>query len=144
MDAGTSRTDPNGNPGKRDAVSGDELDRQLERILASQTFVKSRRLQDFLRYTVERIKADPGETIKEYLLAVEVFGRKPSFDPRFDSIVRVQASRLREKLEKYYATEGRSDTILIAFPKGAYVPIIQLRRPGPSQAYKRRALWVAA
>src|SRR5215470_14787725 len=144
MDAGTSRTDPNGNPGKRDAVSGDELDRQLERILASQTFVKSRRLQDFLRYTVERIKADPGEPIKEYLLAVEVFGRKPSFDPRFDSIVRVQASRLREKLEKYYATEGHSDPILIAVPKGAYVPTVHHRHQRPPRSYKRLGLWVGA
>src|SRR5262249_33476303 len=111
MDDGTSREDSTSHPADGgDAVSIVELDRQLERILASQTFARSRRLQDFLRYPVDRIKTGPGEPIKEYLLAVEVFGRKPSFDPRFDSIVRVQASRLRQKLETYYATEGRSDT----------------------------------
>src|SRR5215472_14413465 len=120
MDADRSRTDSTSDPVEGEAVSLDEVDRQLEKILASRAFARSSRLQDFLRYTVERIKDSPGEPIKEYLLAVEVFGRKPSFDPRFDSIVRVQASRLREKLEKYYASEGRSDTILIAVPKGAY------------------------
>src|SRR5215471_7783446 len=144
MDADSDHTDATNSPDAGDAVAFDDLDTELERILASGTFAKSRRLQDLLRYTVERIKSGRGETIKEYLLAVEVFGRKPSFDPRFDSIVRVQASRLREKLEKYYATEGRSDTILIAIPKGAYVPIIQLRRQRSPRPYKRRALWVGA
>ena len=105
VDAGDRRTDPAGNRADRDVVSPEEFDQEL-RILASQTFARSRRLQDLLRYTVERIKTGRTDSIKEYLLAVEVFDRKPSFDPRFDSIVRVQASRLREKLEKYYATES--------------------------------------
>lgn len=126
------------------AVSPEETLRQLERILGSHAFAKSRRLQDFLRYTVERIQAARGETIKEYLVAIEVFGRKPSFDPRFDSIVRVQASRLREKLEKYYATEGRDDAILISIPKGAYVPTIYRRRQRPPHAFGGRWLRVAA
>ncbi len=143
MDSGKGRTDAAGIRADRDLVTPDELDRELGRILASQTFAKSRRLQDLLRYTVERIKTGQTDTIKEYLLAVEVFDRKPSFDPRFDSIVRVQASRLREKLEKYYATEGRDDDILITVPKGAYVPTVQRRRRRPSSAYQRRWLWVA-
>jgi Tol biopolymer transport system component len=141
MDAGSSRTNSPGNPAGGDAVSPHEFDRQLEKILSSQTFAKSRRLQDLLRYTVDRIKTGRGETIKEYLLAVDVFGRKPSFDPRFDSIVRVQASRLREKLEKYYATEGRGDTILIAVPKGAYVPTVQRLHRRPPRTFKRWGLW---
>jgi Tol biopolymer transport system component len=143
MDAGYSQADPAGNRGDRDVVSPNELDRELERILASRTFARSRRLQDLLRYTVDRIKTGRADSIKEYLLAVEVFGRKPSFDPRFDSIVRVQASRLREKLQKYYATEGRGDEILIAIPKGAYIPTVQHRRQRLPSAYKRRWLWIA-
>ena len=117
MDSGNSTTDAAGRRAGGDLVSPDELDRELERILASQTFARSHRLRDLLRYTVERIKSGRADSIKEYLLAVEVFDRKPSFDPRFDSIVRVQASRLREKLEKYYATEGLTDEIRIALPK---------------------------
>jgi eukaryotic-like serine/threonine-protein kinase len=139
--AGNSLAD--GNHGHRDIVSPDEVDRELERILGSQTFARSRRLQDLLRYTVERIKTGRADTIKEYLLAVEVFDRKPSFDPRFDSIVRVQASRLREKLEKYYATEGSGDDILIAVPKGAYIPTVQRRPQRPPPGNKLRWLWVA-
>lgn len=144
MDAGSSWADATSNPAEGDAVSLNELDRQVERILASQAFAKSRRLQDLLRYTVEQIKTGRGETIKEYLLAVEVFGRKPSFDPRFDSIVRVQAARLREKLEKYYATEGGSDTIRIAIPKGAYVPTVQRLHQRPPRVSKWRWLWIGA
>src|SRR5215475_12450098 len=131
MDSGSSRTEGAGSHSEHTTVLPDELDLALERILGSQTFAKSRRLQDLLRYTVERIKLGRSDTIKEYLLAVEVFHRKPSFDPRFDSIVRVQASRLREKLEKYYATEGSEDEILIAVPKGAYIPTVQRRRQRP-------------
>jgi Tol biopolymer transport system component len=142
MNAGSGR-EFDSNPDKGDPVSLAEWDQQLARILASQTFAKSRRLQDFLRYTVDRIKTGQGDTIKEYLLAVEVFDRKPSFDPRFDSIVRVQAGRLREKLEKYYATEGRGDTILIAVPKGAYVPTVHRLHQAPPRPPKRRVFWVA-
>ena len=143
MDSGNRRTDPAGHRAGGNLVSPAELDRELERILASQTFAKSHRLQDLLRYTVERIKSGRADSIKEYLLAVEVFGRKSSFDPRFDSIVRVQASRLREKLEKYYATEGRADDILIAVPKGAYVPTVQHRWQRPPSNHKRWWHWVA-
>src|ERR1700751_1860571 len=82
MDAGSGRIGSTSNAPETDKVTLDELDRQLERILASRLFAKSRRLQDFLRYSVERIKTGQGEPMKEYVLAVEVFGRKPSFDPR--------------------------------------------------------------
>jgi Tol biopolymer transport system component len=143
MDSSDSRTDAAGNPSGRDAVLPEDLDRELEKILASQTFAKSRRLQDLLRYTVERIKTGHADSIKEYLLAVEVFNRKTSFDPRFDSIVRVQASRLREKLDKYYATEGSTDDVLIAVPKGAYIPTVCRRPQNPPVRHKRRWLWVA-
>jgi hypothetical protein len=111
MDAGNSTTNATSTSAGGDAVSLVELDRQLERILASQAFAKSRRLQDFLRYIADRIKTRRGDTIKEYLLAVDVFGRKPTFDPRFDSIVRVQASRLREKLEQYYGRVVGTDSL---------------------------------
>ena len=64
---------------------------QLDRILASARFVHSERLSRFLRYTVEQTMAGHAEQLKEYPIGVEVFGRKDSFDPRIDAIVRVQA-----------------------------------------------------
>jgi TolB-like protein len=65
--------------------------------------------------------------LKEYLVGVEVFNKLETFDPRIDSIVRVEARRLRSKLERYYQTEGRDDDVVIQFRKGSYVPMILTR-----------------
>jgi hypothetical protein len=62
----------------------------------------------------------PGTTVKEYQIATEVFGRQADFDPQLDSMVRVQAGRLRTKLAEYYNTEGASDRIVVELPKGSY------------------------
>jgi hypothetical protein len=67
----------------------------LSRILASARFVNSERLSRFLQYTVEQTMAGNAGQLKEYPIGVEVFGRKDSFDPRIDAIVRVQAITLR-------------------------------------------------
>ncbi|HKS39461.1 MAG TPA: hypothetical protein VJX74_02530 [Blastocatellia bacterium] len=61
-------------------------------------------------------------SLKEYTIATEVFGRSNNYDSRSDSVVRVQAGRLRTKLQEYYATEGKHDRILIDLPKGHYSP----------------------
>jgi predicted ATPase len=58
-----------------------------------------------------------------------VFDRGDSFDPSTDTIVRVQARRLRSKLKAYYEDEGRSDGILIDVPKGQYLAAIQSNHP---------------
>jgi len=100
---------------------------QVDRILRSGAFTRSRRLGRFLRFTVEQMLAGHQSELKEYLVGVEVFGKTESFDPRIDSIVRVEARRLRTKLDLYYQTEGAQDAIVIQFPKGSYVPLIQER-----------------
>ena len=79
---------------------------QLERILASSTFVRSRRLGRFLRFTVEQTLAGRQSALKEYLVGVEVFDKTESFDPRIDSIVRVEAQPAPVELDQYYGTEG--------------------------------------
>ena len=61
------------------------------------------------------------------VLAVEIFDRQPTYDSRVDSLVRVEARRVREKLEKYYADEGRDDPVIVTLPKGAYVPAFAVR-----------------
>ena len=53
-------------------------------------------------------------------MGLEVFNRGPSFDPHTDTIVRVHARRLRTRLDEYYASEGRDDTIVLTVPKGHY------------------------
>src|SRR5262245_31452293 len=76
----------------------------------------------FLRFTVQCAIAGQAEQLKEITLGMEVFDRTSSFDPRTDTIVRVEARRLRSKLKEYYEGEGRSDPVWIDFPKGGYVP----------------------
>jgi len=77
----------------------------------------------FLQFVVERTLAGEGQNLKEYLIGVEVFDRRPGYDPRVDPIVRVEARRLRAKLAEYYRTE-RSDTgVRIELPTGTYAPL---------------------
>jgi TolB-like protein len=127
---------------------------QLQRILASPLFSNARRLSHFLQFVVDRsIDGQAGE-IKEYPIAVEVYGRSPSHDPKTDSIVRAEASRLRAKLREYYDTVGRDDPVLIELPKGNYNPAFRLnsssgvsepdRPPEPLARTKIRWQWGAA
>jgi tetratricopeptide (TPR) repeat protein len=111
-------------------LSPEAVRAQLERILNSKAFARSPRISRFLTFVVGETLEGQESKLKEYLLGVEVFGRQDSFDPRIDSIVRVEARRLRYKLEKYYETEGRNDTLHIQFRKGCYVPSFAERRPG--------------
>jgi hypothetical protein len=73
----------------------------LDRILAGAVFRSSDSLRRLLRYTVETTLAGKGEELKEYSIGVDALGRSPSFDPREDNIVRVQARKLRQRLTDY-------------------------------------------
>jgi len=95
---------------------------QLARVLASAAFDASERNRRFVRYVVEETLAGRGDRIKAYDIAVTVFGRDDSFDPQSDPIVRIEASRLRRSLERYYLLAGGDDPVRIEIPKGAYVP----------------------
>jgi TolB-like protein len=105
----------------------DDIRLQLDRIAASPPFAGSDRMTRLLRYLVDRTLRGEGEHLKEYVLGVEVFDRDQRYDPRLDSIVRVEARRLRSKLEEYYQGQGASDGLRIAIPKGTYVPVFELR-----------------
>ena len=105
-------------------VSDQAVRAQLDRILSSATFVRSKRLVRFLRFTIEQYLQGHQNTLKEYLVGVEVFNKMETFDPRIDSIVRVEARRLRSKLDRYYQTEGINDPTIIQFRRGSYVPIV--------------------
>jgi len=116
--------------------SADEIRHQLDRLLASDGFANADRMSGFLRYVVERAIAGESDQVKEYVIGVAVFGRDEQYDPRLDSIVRVEARRLRTKLDEYYAGSGRHDPILIEMRRGAYVPAFSWRAtpPGPEPA----------
>jgi serine/threonine-protein kinase len=104
------------------AFSREDARRQLQKILASNLFSNSGRMKAFLSLIVEYALAGRAHELKEYLIGVEVFDRGASFDPRLDPIVRVEARRLRAKLDLFYQTVGRRDELRIDFPKGSYVP----------------------
>jgi len=116
-------------------VSTESVRAQLEKILSSQLFARCERLGRFLRFTIDRALRGEVDKVKEFQVGVEVFDREESFDPRIDSIVRVQAGRLRARLQKYYDTEGAEDPLVIQFRKGGYIPDFTLRKP-PSQPEK--------
>jgi len=109
----------------------DQVRAALGRVVASSVFTASPRMQAFLRYVVEETLEGRGDEIKGYTLALEVFGRGNSFDPANDSVVRVEAARLRRTLAAYYGDEGTGDAIVIDVPKGGYVPAFHLRPPAP-------------
>ncbi len=122
--------------------SPDGVRAQLDKILASGAFAGAERPGRFLRYIVEQ--ALEGNQLKETLLGVEVFGRSPSYDPRLDAVVRVEAVKLRSRLKEYYETAGAADPIRIDLPKGGYLPCFEsVPRPPVEVAVPpaRRAWW---
>jgi Tol biopolymer transport system component len=120
--------------------------RQLERVLASPGFLRNERMSRFLRFLAERRLEGSDNQLKESVIAVEVFGRKPDHDPSQDSIVRTEAGRLRARLAEYYVGEGKDDGIVIDLPKGGYTPVFRLRDPAPQPALPgkkiRQRVWL--
>ncbi len=107
--------------------------RQLQQVLESRLFVRADQLCRLLRFVVERHLAGRDDELKESVIGVEVFGRKPDYNPKYDPIVRTEARRLRARLSEYYKGEGKSDPVIIELPKGGYLPT--LRQPvGQSRA----------
>ena len=98
---------------------------ELQTVLHSPLFARSPALTHLLSYLCERTFAGETDKIKEYSVAVDVFDRQDSFDQDTDSIVRVQANRLRKRLSEYYASEGAAHPIHITIPVGQYVPAFQ-------------------
>src|SRR5580658_8082412 len=95
---------------------------QLARILASPGFSRNERLSRFLQFVVERQLEGRDHELKETVIAMEVFGRPPDYNPKQDAIVRTEAGRLRSRLGQYYSGAGKTDRLVIELPKGGYVP----------------------
>jgi Tol biopolymer transport system component len=100
---------------------------ELEKISSSPLFAQSRRLQVFLEFLVNAALNGSASQLKESVIAAEVYGRGEDFDPKLDSIVRTEASRLRKRLEEYYGSRGALDLVRFELPKGAYVLRIEVR-----------------
>lgn len=119
----------------------DQVRDALERILASEVFARSERARDLLRYIVDQDLAGHADRLKGFSIGVDVFGKDDRFDPATDTVVRVQAGRLRDLLDQYYAGEGAGDTLRIAVPRGSYVPDYRLAEaasPSPAGGGKAK------
>ena len=106
-------------------IAEDKVRAQLKKIVASPGFFRAARMQRFLTFIVEgRLdgKHNP-EELKESVVGMAVFDRHAAYDPKSDPVVRVEARRLRSKLEEYYEGPGKDDDVRINLPKGSYMPV---------------------
>ncbi len=104
------------------------IESELAIIERSESFRLSRRHQQLLRHLVEHAVAGNTGALKEPVLAFEVFARGiDTFDPVRDTIVRVEARRLRQRLARYYGGEGSRAALEIRLPVGSYVPTVRRR-----------------
>ncbi len=106
-----------------------EIRAYLAQLLDTPQFSASSRRGQLLQYLVRQTLAGDGDKITEYAIGLEVFRKPDSFDPRVESVVRTEFSRLRQRLKAWYAEEGRRDLIVIDFPPRSYAAIFEFRDP---------------
>jgi TolB-like protein/Flp pilus assembly protein TadD len=102
---------------------------ELETVLRSPALIHSGRLCRFLTFVVDQALDGHADQLKEYVIGLAVFDKDESFDPRLDPIVRVEAGRLRAKLNHHYENDGRQDPIVIEFLRGSYAPTFRRSEP---------------
>jgi hypothetical protein len=102
---------------------------ELEAVLGSEIFKRAPSLAQLLSYICERHFTGEGSQIREYNIAVAALGRPTDFDQKRDSIVRVEAHRLRKRLRQCYETEGAGHKIRLELPLGGYTPFFRHMEP---------------
>lgn len=107
--------------------SREEVLQALERLLSSRRFIRAGRHSRLLRYVVEETLNGKGPQLKESLLGIEVFGRPAGYDPRVDPVVRVEAAKLRSRIEEYYREDAPEQGVVLEFPRGCYMPRFRYR-----------------
>jgi hypothetical protein len=126
-------------------VSRQDVQAELDRVLASSAFKGSRRSSDFLRFVVDSSLSGHPESIKERTIGVEVFGRPADYDTSEDAIVRVKANEVRKRLAQAYQEIGTDGPVHIEIPAGGYVPefrpvtnVVTSRNRAPAQWFRSR------
>src|SRR5215467_6918316 len=120
-------------------IDGQAVRNHLEQVLSSAGFARNARLSGFLRFLVERHLEGRDAELKESLIAIQVFDRRPDYDPKQDAIVRTEAVRLRARLRRYYAGEGSRAPVIIELPKGGYVPAFREGEPAGEMNARQRS-----
>lgn len=98
-----------------------------QRIAASESIGRSRLLADFLLFVVDRHIRNRADEITEQQIGVLVFGRAEGYDANDDNIVRSYARNLRKRIDEYFASEGKEETLLLEIPRGGYAPAFSPR-----------------
>src|SRR5579872_744906 len=104
-----------------------EIRAYLRELLNGPQFAASGRRGQLLQYLVEHTLAGDADKVSEYGIGLDVFHKPTSFDPRIESAVRTEFSRLRQRLKEYYGDEGRNDRIVIDFPPRSYAATFTFR-----------------
>jgi adenylate cyclase len=114
-------------------ISPQEIEAELDKILASPLFRRAPGQSRFLEFVVRKTLEGSADLIKEYSIGLEVFDRRSDdYDTGLDPAVRVEAGRLRFRLAEYYKGCGEHDPIQIQLPKGTYVPVFSRNRVVPT------------
>ena len=115
-----------------DGPAAEHVRAELAQILASDLFARSERLSSFLRFIVERTLAGQGDSLKEQVIATELYGKDADFNTAADPIVRVDARRLRDRLREYYDV-APAGGVVISVPKGSYTPLFLAGAANPTR-----------
>ncbi len=102
--------------------------RQVERLLTDPSLSRSKRYQSLLRYLVTHALEGEVDSLKERIVGIEVFGRRPDYDSTQDPIVRVNAAELRKRMLRYYEDPAHLRELRLSLPVGSYVP--RFEQPG--------------
>jgi hypothetical protein len=115
------------------SLSPDQKRALVQRVVSSQVFSRAPALRAFLVYITDHAISGQTDKLKEQAIGAEVLGRKPNYDPADDNIVRVRAHELRERLARYFASEGSAEPIVVTIPRGAYAPEFAPRESAPAE-----------
>jgi len=105
------------------ALAGHPCWELVKRIVASPPFSRSERLSSFLLLVCRLSLEGQNHRINEQYIGITVFGRRAEYDTSVDGIVRTHATRLRQRLEQYFAVYGQDETLRVVIPPGSYVPV---------------------
>ena len=118
--------------------SPEDVRAQLPRVLQSPEFARTTRMKGLLEFIVTRVLEGREDQLTSTIIAAQVFQRQ-TFNPESDSIVRTEASRLRQRLHEYYSHSGRRERVVIMLGKGDYLPVFRVR-----EVPTRQRWWVIA
>ncbi|MEZ5535199.1 MAG: hypothetical protein R3F02_06195 [Thiolinea sp.] len=110
-------------------INHSDVQAELKRIVGSRCFRSRKTLCKFLRYIVSETLEGRQQDITQYTIAINALGRAAGFSAGETPLVRVQAGRLRTRLQEYYEAEGRFNPVRITLPLGSYVPLFEQQLP---------------